>query len=212
MHMSCHIHECILDYGPMQIFWLFSFERILGRLPNNNKSIEDQMMRWFLFDADIANVALQNEYKDDFDKLIQFSRSHVGTLGQTESRCTTDSINIELPSHYTRCALSANEIKDLYNQFFYEESESNHISSVFEKYSTININGKAYGGSTSRAKTSSIVIVQVNNELRPAKIHYFATVSAVINSLPKNHVLVYLSCYKHHPDKDICGKPVTVWE
>ena len=36
-------------------------------------------------------------------------------------------------------------------------------------------------------------MVEVNNELCPAKIHYFATVSAVINSLPKNHVLVYLS-------------------
>jgi len=52
------------------------------------------------------------------DELIQFSRSHVGTLGQTESKCITDSINIELPSHYTRCVLSANEIKDLYNQFY----------------------------------------------------------------------------------------------
>jgi len=78
----------------------------------------------------------------------------------------------------------------------------NQIILVFEKYSTININGMVYGGSTSRAKTSSIVMVEVNNELRPAKIHYFVTVSALINSLPKNHVLVYLSCYKHHPDKE----------
>ena len=82
----------------------------------------------------------------------------------------------------------------------------------FEKYSTININGKGYGGSTSIAKTSNILIVEVKNELRPAKIHYFATVSALINSLPKNHVLVYLSCYKHHLEKEICGNPFTVWE
>jgi len=116
------------------------------------------MMRRFLSDADIANVALPNDYKDDFDELIQFSRSHVGTLGQAKSRCTT---GIELPSHYTRCVLSTDEIKGLYDQFCYEESESNHISSVFKKYSTININGKVYGGSTSRAKTSSIVIVSV---------------------------------------------------
>jgi len=41
----------------MQNFWLFSFERfngVLGRLPNNNRSVEVQMMRRFLSDADIA--------------------------------------------------------------------------------------------------------------------------------------------------------------
>lgn len=57
MHMSCHIHECILDYGPLQNFWLFSFERfngVLGKLPNNNRSIEVQMMRRYLSDADTA--------------------------------------------------------------------------------------------------------------------------------------------------------------
>lgn len=215
LHMSCHLRDCILDYGPMQNFWLFSFERFngdLGKLPNNNRSIEVQMMRRFLSDADIANVALPNDHADDFNELIQFSRSNVGTLGQAESRCSTDNIDADFPSHYTRCVLSNSEIKDLYTQFGYEESESNHISSVFKKYSTININGKIYGGSTSRAKTSSIVIVQINDELRPAKIHFFATVSALIGSESKNHALVYLSCYKHHPDKDICGKPVTVWE
>jgi len=39
MHMSCHLHECIRDYGPLNHFWLFAFERfngVLGRLPTNN--------------------------------------------------------------------------------------------------------------------------------------------------------------------------------
>ena len=213
MHMSCHIRECILDYGPMQNFWLFSFERyngILGRLPNNNRSIEVQMMRRFLSDADTAKVALPNDYVDDFNELIQFSRSYVGTLGQNELRCTTD--NMEFPHHYTRCVLSANEMQDLYSRFGYEESASKYISPVYQKYSTITINGKVYGGCTSRAKTSSIVMIEINNETRPAKIYFFAKVAAVIECLPKTHTLVYLSCYKHHTDKEKCGKPVTIWE
>ena len=40
MHMSCHLRECVLDYGPLNHFWLFAFERfngILGQLPNNNR-------------------------------------------------------------------------------------------------------------------------------------------------------------------------------
>ena len=52
MHMSCHLRECILDYGPINhLNWLFAFERfngILGQLPTNNRSVEVQMMKRFL--------------------------------------------------------------------------------------------------------------------------------------------------------------------
>ena len=47
MHLHCHLKECILDFGPIHSFWCFSFERyngILGDLPNNNRSIEVQVM------------------------------------------------------------------------------------------------------------------------------------------------------------------------
>ena len=27
MHMCCHLRECVLDYGPLNHFWLFAFER-----------------------------------------------------------------------------------------------------------------------------------------------------------------------------------------
>lgn len=29
MHMHCHLKDCILDYGPLHGFWLFSFERYI---------------------------------------------------------------------------------------------------------------------------------------------------------------------------------------
>ena len=103
-------------------------------------------------------------------------------------------------------------MQDLHSQLGYEESASKYISSVYQKYSTININGKVYGSCTSRAKNSSIVIVEISNETRPAKIHFFAKIAASLDSLPKSHVLVNASCFKHHPDKDKCGKPVTIWE
>ena len=37
MHMMCHLHECVLDFGPLHEFWLFPFERfngVLGKIPN----------------------------------------------------------------------------------------------------------------------------------------------------------------------------------
>ena len=58
MHMMCHLHECVLDYGPLNEIWLFPFERlngILGQIPNNNKSIELHMMKHFLNDQCVSN-------------------------------------------------------------------------------------------------------------------------------------------------------------
>ena len=56
MHMSCHFRECVEDCGPLNNFWLFAFEwfnGILGKLPNNNRLIERQMMRRFVHDGNV---------------------------------------------------------------------------------------------------------------------------------------------------------------
>ena len=58
MHLHCHLSECIKDFGPSHAFWLFAFERyngLLGKEPNNNRSIELQLMHRFLKD----NLSLQ---------------------------------------------------------------------------------------------------------------------------------------------------------
>lgn len=54
MHLHGHIKECIIGYGPVYAFWLFSFERyngILGNEPSNQRSVELQFMRRFLRDG-----------------------------------------------------------------------------------------------------------------------------------------------------------------
>ena len=53
MYMHTHLADCILGYGPVYSFWLFSFERyngILGDYHTNDKSVELQVMRKFLRD------------------------------------------------------------------------------------------------------------------------------------------------------------------
>lgn len=82
MHMSCHLHECIRDYGHLNHFWLFAFERfngILGRLPTNNRLIEVQMMKQFLSDSNVKHIPFPNEFKEDFENLVCFDRSSVST-------------------------------------------------------------------------------------------------------------------------------------
>ena len=59
MHLHAHLCECIQDYGPIYSFWLFSFERyngMLGNFPNNQRSIEIQLMRRFQTELELPSA------------------------------------------------------------------------------------------------------------------------------------------------------------
>ena len=50
MHLHTHLVNCILDYGPVYSFWLFSFERyngMIGDYGTNQRAVEIQLMRKF---------------------------------------------------------------------------------------------------------------------------------------------------------------------
>ena len=62
--MHRHILNCILDYGPVYAFWLFSFERyngILGSYKTNNRSIEIQLMRHFVQEMEIDKLSIKDD-------------------------------------------------------------------------------------------------------------------------------------------------------
>ena len=112
--MSCHLRECIHDYGPLNHFWLFAFERfngILGQLPNNNRSIETQMMQHFLSDTNTMRVPMQNDYKDGFQPLLNFARRPVGTVG-IDSLSSVD--DAQLPHSAKRSVFSSSELEEIY--------------------------------------------------------------------------------------------------
>ena len=69
MHMHAHLYECILDYGPLRGFWLFSFKRyngVLGRVATNNCSVEHQFMQRFLEDNDFLSILNPIEFSEEF--------------------------------------------------------------------------------------------------------------------------------------------------
>jgi len=66
MHIHSHLKDCILDYGPLHGFWLFAFEHFsgpLGSLPNNNRSIELQLMNRFIRDV-FLSTPLSQEFME----------------------------------------------------------------------------------------------------------------------------------------------------
>ena len=74
MHLTCHLTECIRDYGPIHCFWLFSFERYnghLGSLPNNNRSVEMQFMRRFNRDSVVRDIKLPVDVLGQFPSIQQ---------------------------------------------------------------------------------------------------------------------------------------------
>jgi hypothetical protein len=56
MHLSCHLSDIVLDYGPIYAFWLYPFERyngIMAATKTNKRNIEPQMLRKFLRDQSV---------------------------------------------------------------------------------------------------------------------------------------------------------------
>lgn len=70
MHLHLHLKDCLKDYGPAHSFWCYSFERyngLLGHYHTNNHSIEVQLMRKFLCEAQIQSLEPPSEAAELFN-------------------------------------------------------------------------------------------------------------------------------------------------
>lgn len=167
MHMMCHLKECVLDYGPLHEFWLFPYERfngILGHLPNNNKSIEIQLIKRFMNDQYLSTVTPPQHFLDDFSEFIADMSNYkpIGSLGSnlSNSTCmweplntsgrvqlTMNSIidNIALPNHYTWGIFDSTEVlmlARLYSVLYSVNPFDVETTSSFHKFTHCHICSK----------------------------------------------------------------------
>lgn len=73
MHLHMHLLDCVLDYGPVYAFWLFSFERyngILGDYGTNQQAVELQLMRKFTTNQFTKDLPLPIVFQEVFHPLI----------------------------------------------------------------------------------------------------------------------------------------------
>ena len=235
MHMHTHLSECILDYGPSHVFWLFSFERyngILEDMPNNNRSIEIQLMKRFL--ENNSPLCTPVEYQEEFKPLFKPKRV-VGTLSDcfvppsafpplSTPLAASPSITVwcmnsqhQLPKHSQRGVFTQSEVdglKLLYSELANVPSSSIDIPNAFLKYQQVTVYGKVLGSYTCRSAASSVVMA-VRNPVtaeRPAQVNYFARHTVTIADTQHTFLLFRASWYKLHRNKDAYGKPITVWE
>lgn len=232
MHLHGHLKEILLDYGPVQEFWCFSFERfngILGNQPNNNRTIEPQLLQRFLRDRFANSFEFPSEFKDDFSS-ISISDRLVGSVLDTVSFNT----EFRLPTKGTRAVFDSVEmtyLKQLYMKFHPEHDVE--VNRIYIKYSSITLKGKTYSSSGKRTQKPFIAqaswsedlfgapptrlpdthdITNVHANERPVNVHYYlrATFSGP-NDKIDTLILASVSWYFPHPNQSVIGKPAQVW-
>ncbi|XP_048578287.1 uncharacterized protein LOC125560597 [Nematostella vectensis] len=100
MHLQTHILDCVLDYGPVYSFWLFSFERyngIIGEYCTNQRAVEIQLMRRFTSELYVSDIKLPSEFKEAFQPLLnRLNGQQVGTLSRQEEKLSKKVIDTSL--------------------------------------------------------------------------------------------------------------------
>ncbi|CAH1275789.1 Hypp9371 [Branchiostoma lanceolatum] len=181
MHLHCHLKQCILDYGPVYGFWLFSFERfngILGSECTNNRGIEIQLMRKFLISGFAHSVPLPTDLYDVFGSLFakfysKNSNVDISTNVEINLQTTATTLNvsdidwsedphtIKLPINFTRVSLSRDEKCSLAGAYssMYPEGTISNMAATARKYSTCQV-GQEYFGSkvAARSRNSACIM------------------------------------------------------
>lgn len=235
MHLHCHLKQCLLDYGPVHNFWLFSFERyngILENFPSNNRSIEIHLMRRFIHECSLYTSChyLPTEYKAEFGALISKDIEPLveGSLqatihGKSINRCDprkvtdwsfTTSLEVLLPKSYHRSTLSTQELSQLHCMYVLlypnEALELSSLNSVCKVYSSITYNGI-------RHKAGSIMYATVytshsfNPTPRPLLLNKFFIHSCELNGRVILHLFAMVSWLKEHHAKNKYVKPFELW-
>ena len=239
MHLHGHIKEVIQDYGPVQEFWCFSFERyngILGKQPTNNRAIEPQLLQQFLLDNLSNSYDFPTEFQENFASLClnDFQRSRVsGSLLENNS-----SERVIVPSTYKKCVLDAAELELLTS--LYSKLHSGHnnvnINKIYKKYSSMTLNGRVHYRSSGKSTAKPYVILASWNESyygsppttlpevtsqacyneRPVNVHHYMTISCTFSSAERQDchqfwTLAFVSWFEPHPLRYKIGKPAELW-
>lgn len=97
LHLHGHLKECILDFGPVYSFWLFSYERmngVLGSLHTNCHDLSLQIMRRYMSCQRVSPAHWPPEFKHQIASLLyghcfQEGSLKAHSLTQTLSNCDT---------------------------------------------------------------------------------------------------------------------------
>jgi hypothetical protein len=224
MHLHGHLYDCILDFGLVYSFWLFSFERengIFGSYKTNKKNIEVQLMKRFLKRSFVKeeDINMDKNFQSVFDELCNTTRER-GTLGVMSAQLKPSIL--ELSSQYTPITegcfnvatnifalnlkddiLNDNEIR-LLNQMYSTlyQHEFNVCSSV-KVCKELYVNGTIIGSKTGRSTRSSYILACWCNEEGTTDIECTDLTphpGQIVNGCAHPHYLAKVNWFQQLPD------------
>ena len=190
MHLHTHLLDCILDYGPVYSFWLFSFERyngIIGEYGTNQRAVEIQLMRKFTANQFIKDIPLPVEFQEHFKPVME--RLVSKQAGSLQDHCSPEGSiarNVILSSmlslgpvqkglawsnndssfvccgpHYRDC-LDAESLPHLKacHATIFDGVDEASITGHFNRYASCKCSSERYGSSLSRGDRSSFILAR----------------------------------------------------
>ena len=233
LHLHCHLHECLVDFGPASAFWLFACERlngILGSFPTNHHSIEVQLMRKFTVSQQ-ALASLSGTEGNEIAGLLHPFYFHKGSLKHEElnelpplerlSINNVADIQCALIHPVKEGCLNSDEYEaiDKTLKFFFDGM---HVRALrLHKYaSAVHLNGELYGSLDSLHSSSALVYARTTSTICDA-IPGFVLQYLSVNVLLKDgngatqqeticfaHIIIWLNEHEH---KNWFGASIQVW-
>jgi len=231
-HLHGHLKEILLDYGPSQELWLFSYERyngLLGKLPTNNNAIEPQLMQKFLRENFSYSLSCPENFKEGF-LMYDIPDRITGSVRETLLPNNIDKIS--LPKKRKRATLdgrSKGNLKILFCKLHPGIREHEVVvNTIIEKYSSVSLNGKTF--STSSKSTAPYIASGIWNEalfgspptplpdsylptanIRPVEVKYYLKVSFTIMATTTTIIFANVRWLLPHPHRYSIGKPAELW-
>ena len=240
-HLHPHLRDVILDYGPADEFWLFSFERyngILGKQTTNNRAIEPQLMKKFIKSSFTESLTFPKKYEEEFSLFVtsdqEVIRGSVGDSSVSTARlhCWAN-CNLTLPNIYNRDAFDMETVGLLkmllskISQCLFMDDLT--VNALYSKYSSITLNGKVYSSSIRQRKGNCIIQAVWKEEyygnmptmipeaytpgsnIRPVMVHYYSKVFFSIGTTKNTQMFAYVSWLLPHSQRYYLGKPAELW-
>ena len=132
MHLSLHLKEYMFDYGPVNVFWCFSYERfsdILGKFHINNHSISITMLRKSLLEKHITHSeSIPAEYYKFLPYIAKNNLpNHVGMSKIQRIKVLNDLNSLDLDFSGCETTLWVLRVASLTNQEF------DHLETIIRK-------------------------------------------------------------------------------
>lgn len=239
MHLHCHLASCVRDFGPMASFWCFSFERmngVLGDQPNNNRSIEVQLMHRFMDDS--ANLQLLQFSPSDSSNISDLFSHSIGDhalsfysvkhLDSSVSRSTQFSSGFQyIPASKYKLSLfshlQVDNLSKVYHVLYPSLSFTDiQLPQSYKRMKSVTIKGQEICSGQyvlakpvfqfrDEANSAANKTVFYDPSLRPAKIDHFCIHSFCTDNKNIVHGFAIVSWPLHHPVYNTFGVPYQVW-